>query len=134
MHDQPPPCSEPELNQSTREHRVWLACSVSILLIMLINTLARPIDDQCRPLATLNAVLPSLPAIQHPYVAAGGRLGCAHVRGSKWRLVPFWPGCSRDWCSASVPRTTGAPTTLLTSSNTRQSRSKRPLWRPIDHI
>ena len=61
-------------------------------------------------------------------------MSCAHVRGSKWRLVPFWPGCCRDWCSASVPRTTGAPMTLLPSSNTPQSRSKRPLWRPIDHI
>ena len=59
------------------------------MLIMLINALAGPIDDQCRPLATLNAVLPSLPAIQHPYVAAGGRLNVRMfvARSSGWSLA-----------------------------------------------
>ena len=134
MHNQPPPCSEPELNRSTQEHRVWLACSVSISLILLINALFGPIDDRYRPIATLNAVLLSPVATQCPYIAAAGSVQCAHVRGSQRRLVPFWPGCCRDCCSASVSRTTGAPRTLLPSSNTPQSRSKRPLWRPIDHI
>ena len=46
-----------------------------MLLIMLIDAFVGPIGDQCPPLATLIAVLPSQIATQHPYVAAGGRLG-----------------------------------------------------------
>ena len=82
--------------EATQEHRVWLACSVRISLIMLINALVGPIDDPCRPPATLNAVLPSPIATQAPIRRCWRWVGCAHVRGSQRRLVPFWPGCCRD--------------------------------------
>ena len=101
---------------------------------MLLNVFVRHVDDQHRLPTTTHTLLATQTAPQRTFAAPPSRMCAGHARGSQRPYGSWHCGCCCAYCSVSLPRTTAAPMTVLSSSNTPHSRSKRPLWRSIDQI
>ena len=101
---------------------------------MLLNVFVRHVDDQHRLPTTTHTLLAPETASQRTFAAPPSRMCACHPRGSQRPYGARQSGCCCAYRSVSLPRTTAAPMTVLSSSNTPHSRSKRPLWRSIDQI
>ena len=101
---------------------------------MLLNVFVRHVDDQQRPPTTTHTLSAPETASKRSFAAPPSRMCACHPRGSQRPYGSRQSSCCCVYCSVSLPRTTAAPMTVLSSSNTPHSRSKRPLWRSIDQI